>query len=66
MKEQEKLMLGDIPGDEFRKFGHEMVDRIADYYDGIERFPVLSQAEPGWLAGELPQSGPSPARTLAR
>jgi aromatic-L-amino-acid/L-tryptophan decarboxylase len=58
MKEQEKLMLGDIPGDEFRKFGHEMVDRIADYYDGIERFPVLSQAEPGWLAGELPQSGP--------
>src|SRR5690606_30284315 len=26
--------------------------------DGIGEFPVLSQAEPGWLTGELPPGGP--------
>ena len=33
--------------DEFRKHGHEVVDWIADYYERIETFPVLSQVAPG-------------------
>ena len=50
--------LGDMPMEEFRRRGYEIVDRIADYFDRIDEFPVLSQADPGWLKGELPGSAP--------
>lgn len=41
-----------------------MVDRIADYLDRIEEFPVLSQAEPGWLTGNLPDAAPDTGEDL--
>jgi hypothetical protein len=47
-----------MPADEFRRHGHRIVDRIADYLDRIEEYPVLSQIEPGWLKSELPESAP--------
>jgi aromatic-L-amino-acid/L-tryptophan decarboxylase len=47
--------------EEFRSRGHAVVDWIADYYQRIESFPVLSQASPGQirasLQGEAPQRG---------
>ena len=54
----EKNEFGDMPTDEFRRFGREIVDMIADYYDRIEEFPVLSQIEPGWLRDQLPGEAP--------
>ena len=56
MNEQKNY--GDMPKEDFRRFGHEIVDWIADYFDNIESFPVLSQIEPGWLKNNLPQSAP--------
>ena len=50
--------LGDMPKEDFRKFGYEIVDRIANYFEKIDEFPVLSQVEPGWLTGELPDAPP--------
>lgn len=50
--------LGDMPADEFRKHGYAMVDWIADYFENIETFPVLSQIEPGSLKATLPSSPP--------
>ncbi|HEV8592656.1 MAG TPA: pyridoxal-dependent decarboxylase [Pyrinomonadaceae bacterium] len=50
--------LGDMSADEFRKYGREVVDWIADYYERIEEFPVLSQIEPGSLKQALPASAP--------
>ena len=50
--------LGDMPADEFRRFGREVVDWIADYFERIEEFPVLSQVEPGWLKENLPTTPP--------
>ena len=44
--------------DEFRRYGREVVDWIADYYERIESFPVLSQAQPGDLRDALPDSPP--------
>ena len=58
MTETEKNEFGDMPTDDFRRFGREIVDMIADYYDRIEEYPVLSQVEPGWLTGELPAEAP--------
>jgi aromatic-L-amino-acid decarboxylase len=59
-----KQHLGDMPISEFRKQGYAMVDRIADYLDRIEEFPVLSQAEPGWLTGNLPDAAPDTGEDL--
>lgn len=50
--------LGDMPGEEFRRYGHELVNWIADYFEHIEEFPVLSQVESGWLKNNLPTSPP--------
>ena len=44
--------------DEFRRRGKEMVDWIADYYERVETFPVLSQAKPGQLRAALPAQAP--------
>ncbi|MDH4066816.1 MAG: pyridoxal-dependent decarboxylase, partial [Acidobacteriota bacterium] len=44
--------------DEFRRFGHEVVDWIADYRERVERFPVMSPAEPGTVKAQLPSSPP--------
>lgn len=50
--------LGDMPGEDFRRYGYAVVDWIADYFEHIEEFPVLSQIEPGSLAGSIPNSAP--------
>jgi len=50
--------LGDMPDDEFRRYGYQLVDWIADYFQNIETFPVLSQVEPGWLTENLPPKPP--------
>lgn len=49
---------GDMPAEEFRRFGHEIVDWIADYFEHIEDLPVLAQVEPGELKAQLPPQPP--------
>jgi aromatic-L-amino-acid decarboxylase len=44
--------------EEFRRHGHDVVDWIADYYNRIETFPVLSRVEPGEVRSKLPRSAP--------
>src|SRR5690242_4263251 len=44
--------------DEFREYGREVVDWIADYYERIESFPVLSPATPGSVRAGLPDAPP--------
>ncbi|HQX54333.1 MAG TPA: pyridoxal-dependent decarboxylase [Pyrinomonadaceae bacterium] len=49
---------GDMPVDEFKKYGYRIVDQIAEYFENIEQYPVLSQVEPDWLKDNLPASAP--------
>ncbi|MDH4064925.1 MAG: pyridoxal-dependent decarboxylase [Acidobacteriota bacterium] len=44
--------------DEFRRFGHEVVDWIADYREHVARQPVMAQVEPGEIKALLPASPP--------
>ena len=44
--------------EEFRRHGRAVVDWIADYYERIESFPVLSRARPGELRAALPAAAP--------
>ncbi|KAA3481286.1 tyrosine/DOPA decarboxylase 2-like [Gossypium australe] len=45
--------------EEFRRQGHMIIDFIADYYQNMEKYPVLSQVQPGYLAKLLPKSSPN-------
>ncbi len=56
---------GDMPAGEFRRFGYQIVDQIADYFENIEQYPVLSQVEPDWLKGNLPASAPETGEDFA-
>jgi len=44
--------------EEFREHGRTVIDWIADYYERIESFPVLSQTEPGQIRDSLPSDPP--------
>ena len=50
--------LGDMDKEAFRRFGHELIDWIADYFDRIEELPVLAAIEPGSLKAQLPSAPP--------
>ncbi|MBX7171089.1 MAG: aminotransferase class I/II-fold pyridoxal phosphate-dependent enzyme [Pyrinomonadaceae bacterium] len=50
--------LGDMPKEDFRKFGYEIIDFIADYFENLEHFPVLSQNQPNDLTNALSKSAP--------
>lgn len=45
--------------EEFREHGKKLIDWIADYYEHIEDYPVLSQVEPGDIRKKLPQEAPA-------
>lgn len=49
---------GDMSKEDFRRFGHELIDWISDYFEQIEGLPVLSQIEPGELKEQLPSAPP--------
>src|ERR1700733_9372369 len=44
--------------DEFRRYGHAVIDWIADYQSRIESLPVLSQVKPGETRSSLPANAP--------
>lgn len=44
--------------EQFRKEGKKVIDWIADYYENIEKYPVLSQVKPGQIKSALPESAP--------
>src|SRR5437660_9633635 len=55
---------GDMSTEESRRFGHEIVDWIADYFERIEELPVLAQIEPGHLKSQLPKSAPQVGESM--
>lgn len=45
--------------EEFRRHGRAVVDWLADYYEKIESFPVLSRVAPGEIRASLPLAPPA-------
>ncbi|MEX2325816.1 MAG: pyridoxal-dependent decarboxylase, partial [Gemmatimonadaceae bacterium] len=56
---------GDMPAEEFRRYGHMLVERIARYLEDVERSPVLSRARPGDIRAALPRSAPRTGEDMA-
>ena len=44
--------------EEFRRFGYQVVDWIADYRSRVAGYPAMSRAEPGSIRARLPASPP--------
>ncbi|HLU24399.1 MAG TPA: pyridoxal-dependent decarboxylase [Longimicrobiales bacterium] len=51
--------LGDMDPDTFRRYGHAVIDRIAEYLAHPERWPVLARTAPGELRAGLPATPPA-------
>ncbi len=47
-----------MPFDEFRRYGHELIDWIADYLETIGERPITSEVKPGEIRALLPESAP--------
>lgn len=45
--------------EEFRRHGHQFVDWIADYFENIEKFSVLSRLQPGDVKSLVPAVPPA-------
>ncbi len=48
-----------MKAEDFRRFGHELIDWIADYFENIDQRPVMPAMEPGDLKAQLPTDPPS-------
>jgi aromatic-L-amino-acid decarboxylase len=57
---------GDMPIEEFRKSGYQLVDWIADYINEIEKYPPLSQANPGDISKRIPKSPPQKGEEIEK
>ena len=62
--EMDRYPLGDMSAEEFRRYGHELIDWIANYFEHIEDLPVLAQIEPGDLKAQLPSSPPEQGESM--
>jgi aromatic-L-amino-acid decarboxylase len=47
-----------MDADEFRRWGHRMIDWLADYQRQVEQYPVASQVKPGEIRAQLPEAPP--------
>lgn len=50
--------MSDMPKEEFRKAGYQLIDWIADYLNSIEKYPVMSQIKPGDISKQIPVAPP--------
>jgi len=50
---------GDMPAEEFRRGGHQVIDWIADFLAGIGEQQVFPATQPGELRAQLPAAPPS-------
>jgi aromatic-L-amino-acid decarboxylase len=54
----------DLPSSEFRAAAHRVADRIADYLEGVERYPVMPALAPGAVRSSLPDAPPERAEPI--
>ncbi|GAY39600.1 hypothetical protein CUMW_045610 [Citrus unshiu] len=52
------LVINPLDPEEFRRQAHMVIDFIADYYKNVDKYPVRSQVEPGYLRKRLPECAP--------
>jgi len=51
---------------EFREFGKQMIDFIADYFATIEQRAIKPNVKPGFLLKKLPRTAPNQGEDFAQ
>ncbi len=49
---------------EFRRFGHQLIDWLADYHTGLKERPVMSPVRPGDIRKQIPAEPPERAEPM--
>ncbi len=65
MADRDETKAGDMSPDEFRAYGHQVVEWVADYLAHPERYPVLARTEPGAIRRTLPSAPPVRGESMA-
>ena len=45
--------------EDFRRYGHELIDWLADYHEGLADRPVMAKTRPGEIRDALPSAPPN-------
>ena len=53
-----------MPAEAFRRWGHHLIDWIADYQGRVEQMPVQSRVKPGEIRAGLPAAPPLEPETF--
>ncbi len=61
-----KNNLTDMPQDEFQSNGYLLIDWISKYLNEIEKYPPLSQVNPGEILKQIPQTPPSSGEQIEK
>lgn len=56
MKSEKKLC--DMPANEFKEIGYKLIDWSTNYFENIEKYPVLPKIRPGDIKSKLPNDPP--------
>jgi aromatic-L-amino-acid decarboxylase len=65
-KSDGQSLLGDMPPEEFRRFGYQVVDWLTEYQTHPERYRVQPDVQPGALVDSLPPSAPEHGEPMDR
>ena len=66
MKPSPSSSLGDMSPEEFRRFGYQIVDWIAEYREHPRRYSISPNVAPGALVDSLPSRGPEAGEPMER
>jgi len=53
-----------MSAEDFRRYGHEIIDWISNYLESVEKLPVLAQVAPGELQAKLPDTAPEQGESM--
>src|SRR5215813_614551 len=56
--------LGDMPAEEFRVYGHQLIDWVADFLANIGEIPAFPDVRPGEIIARLPKTPPSQGESM--
>ena len=56
--------LGDMPAEEFRQYGHQLIDWIADFLANVGNLPAFPNIQPGDVLSKLPGAPPIQGETM--
>ena len=55
---------GDMPAEEFKKYGYELIYWVTNYLENVASFPVLPNVKPGDVKNKLPNHAPQSGESI--